>query len=259
MNLLKAEFTKVRSVRSTVWTIIAMTGLTVGMSFLATLVYRLDWNHLTDADRAQVASDAVGLILQPAMIFTQVAVCVLAALIISAEHSSGTISATMLASPKRRSVLWAKAATLIGIVFVAGELLAFVAFFVGRSVLSKYVDVSLGDPGVLGVIAMYGVYLCVVAIFVLGLATLVRHTAGAVTIAIATVLILPTVISMIPGNVASKIAAALPASGNAQMVLSTESAHAYYPMSAEAAFGVFVAWAVVAFGLGLVAITRRDV
>jgi ABC-2 type transport system permease protein len=257
-GLLRAEWTKMRSVRSTKWSLVALIVITLGICSLATAVFTAHWAHLSPTERTQMLNDPIGLILQPAIGFSQVAVCVFAALVISAEHSTGTISATMLATPRRTPVMLAKMVVLFAVVYAVGELLAFGSFFIGQAIISSHVHIALSDPGVLRALLCYGVYLVAVAAFTFGIAAIVRHTAAAITGAVGFVFVLPIFSSFLPGSIGAHVNSLLPASSNAQLMLSTDP-HPDYPLSAAVAIGVFALWALVTTSTGTWLTRRRDV
>jgi ABC-2 type transport system permease protein len=92
------------------------------------------------------------------------------------------IHATFAAAPRPPLVLAAKATILTVVTLVAGEIVAFVAFGVGQSVLTSPLQpAALGQPGVLRAVLMAGAYPALVALIGLGLGALIRHTAGAIS------------------------------------------------------------------------------
>ena len=142
-GVLGTEWIKVRSVRSTVWTLLttAIVGVGLGAIVTSAQAARFDTRSLVaqqtfDPTRSSLAG----------FLFAQLAIGVLGVLIVSAEYSTGTIRATFSAIPRWLLVLAAKTLLFGAIVLVVGEAVAFVTFFVGQSILSGHTPTaSLSD------------------------------------------------------------------------------------------------------------------
>src|SRR5260370_24540651 len=101
-NLLSAEWTKVRSVRSTVWTLTLFVVLTLGLTALFTWLTVSNWNGAHAADRdARVVLDPVGFILGSGLGLGQRTICLLRVLVITTEHSTCVIRASRVREPLR--------------------------------------------------------------------------------------------------------------------------------------------------------------
>ena len=107
---LRSEWTKIRSVRSTIWALVALVVVTIGFTALFNGLTVSQWENATDTQRQMVMLDPTGQILGSGFQFSQLAICVLGVLIMTGEYSSGTIRATLLAVPRRTPVLVAKIA-----------------------------------------------------------------------------------------------------------------------------------------------------
>ena len=117
--------------------------------------------------------------------YTVIPVSVLAVLQFTSEYSSGLIRTTFAAVPQRWTVLAGKAAVVGAAALVIGEVLAFGCFALVQAILSgRHRGVSLAQPGVLGAVLAAGFVLCACALTALGLAAIIRHTAGAITAAL---------------------------------------------------------------------------
>jgi ABC-2 type transport system permease protein len=115
-HLLLAEWTKLRSLRSTIWSLAAMVALTLGITGLATALYMGQWDSLPPADRQHLLADPIGLILQPGASYGQIAVCVLGVMVIAGEYATGMIRTSLLAVPRRTPMLAAKATVFAALV-----------------------------------------------------------------------------------------------------------------------------------------------
>jgi ABC-type transport system involved in multi-copper enzyme maturation permease subunit len=176
-GLLAAELTKLRSVRSTPLLLAVATVAAVGLAVFQARSAVRGWAGW--GPRARAEFDAVFGVFTGFQL-AQFAFGLLGVLAVSAEYGTGTIRTTFAASPRRGRVLTAKLAVVGGVALAAGELLAFATFFAGQSVLAAgHLDVAVGDPNVLRAVLGQGFYLCTVALLGAGLATIIRHTAGA--------------------------------------------------------------------------------
>jgi ABC-2 type transport system permease protein len=256
-DLLRSEWTKFRTLRSTWWSLAAMLVVSLGVSIAATAVFTAHYATLSPDDTAQFHNDTIGLFLQPGSTFGQLAIAVLGALLITAEYSTGMIRATVLAAPRRTPVLLAKATVLAGVVFVLAEVIAWVSFLVGSSIARKHVDVTLSTPGTLRALVGFGLVMAMTALISLSLGELLRHTAGAISVALGANLVLPGLLALIPGSLGQHLSYALPSRAGQLIMDRTEAAGT--PYSQWTGLGITAAWTVGLMLLALWSIKKRDV
>jgi hypothetical protein len=195
-DLLGSEWTKLRSVRSTLWSLLIAAVTAIGGSLIMAFAAAGDGKQPFDP----VASIYFAWLEYPVL-----AVGVLGVLTFTSEFTTGQIRTTFTAVPRRRAVLAAKAAVVGAITLVLGEVLSFVAFLVSEAILSRrHRGISLGDPGALRAVVAAG--FCVAAVAVLGVAlgAIIRHTAGGV-VALPTLIYLPLVLLSLPAPWGSRI------------------------------------------------------
>jgi hypothetical protein len=252
-GVLRSEWTKIRSVRSSTWTIAALVGLTVLIGALICVSEASNWTSLSPVERA--GFDPTNFSLQ-GLIFGQLAVGVLGVMIMSSEYSTGLIRSTLAAAPDRRLVLGAKTAVLGAVVLVVGEVVSFASFFLGQAILSGSApSVGIGDQGVAQAVAFGGLYLTALGLFGLGVGAIVRHTAGALTTFVGVVLLIPEIVRLLPASIGDTIGKYLPANIGARL---TSVQHYPHQLPAWVAFGVLCAWAAFALALGGWLMVRRD-
>jgi ABC-2 type transport system permease protein len=257
-DVVAGEWTKLRSLRSTRWAFAAYVALSIGFCALATSLTAANWDHASAADRRDTLADPIGLILQSGGVWGEIAICVLGVLLFAGEYSTGMIRATMLAVPRRTPVLAAKATVFAAVTFVVAEVVAFASFFIGRAIIAEHVPVSLGDPGVLRAVLGTGLALAVVGLFAMSLGVLVRHLAGAITLAIGLVTVLPTVASALPGRVADYVKTYLPGGNSVGLIMSSgHSPNAV--VTPWEGFAIACGWTAIALALATVSLRRRDV
>jgi ABC-2 type transport system permease protein len=256
-DLLRSESTKFRSLRSSWWSLAIMLLVSLGVSITATAVFTGNYNTLDPSDRLQFQNDTIGLFLQPGSTFGQLAVAVLGVLLIASEFSTGMIRATVLAAPRRTPVLAAKAVVLAGIVFVLAEVIAWISFFVGSAIARKHVTVTLSTPGSERAILGFGLVMAMVALISLAIGALLRHTAGAISVALGLNLVVPILFGLIPGSVGKHIMYAMPEPAGQLIMDRTQSADT--PYSQWTGLGIVAVWTVVLMVAAAWSIKKRDV
>jgi ABC-2 type transport system permease protein len=209
-GLLRSEWTKIRSLRSTVWSLLLFVVVTLGFTALFTALTVAQWATIDPAQKLQVLADPGRMVLGAGFQLRQLAVCVLGVLVMAGEYSSGTIRASLLAVPTRTPMLAAKAAVFAVLIFLIGEFTAIPTFVLGAAILHSRAPVSITDPGVLRAVIGAGLYLAVLAVFAIAVGALVRHTAGAITGIIGFVLVLSPLTQLLPGRLGRHIHAYLP-------------------------------------------------
>jgi ABC-2 type transport system permease protein len=251
-NLLISEWTKLRSVRSTYWTIVVSALATVAIAGLVCGRYVHDFDHMGPGERQ---SDLTNFSLT-GVYLAQIAFGTLGVLAISSEYGTGMIRATLTAVPQRRTVLAAKAAVLAAATIAVGEIMSFSAFGLGQAVLStKHIGVSLGDPGALRATAGAGLYMAATAILGFGLGALIRHTAGALSALFGLLYAGTAVIDLLPTDWRNRLINYMPVNAGSQ-VLAVQ--HTPGALSAWTGFGVFLCYAAAAVIGALLLINRRD-
>ncbi len=252
-GVLRSEWTKLRSVRSTYWTLLATVVILVGFSALFAAATVAGYSEMTVKEKAAVTPIASSL---DGVAFAQIAIAVLGVLIISSEYSTGMIRSSISAVPQRLTILAAKAALLAGITTVAGIASCFAAFFIAQSVLSgEGIQAHIGDPGALRSVVGAGLYLGVVSLLALGVGMLIRRSAGAIATVFGLLFVLPILIALLPGRWAEGIGKYLPADAGAAVFGSAQSTSTLSPW---VGFGVCCIWAAVALVAGAMALQRRD-
>lgn len=250
-GVLAAEYAKLRTVRSTGYTLAATALFTIA---LAAAIGAFVPPHLSAADRRTV--DAVQLSLG-GMHVAQVAIGVLGVLAITGEYGTGTIRSTFSAVPRRRTVLAAKAVVLAGVAVGVGVASCFCAFYAFEGTLTvDAMSVSLGDPGVLRAVVGGGLYLTVLALLGLGLGTVLRTSAGAVAALFGLLFVPALLVDLLPSGWRTTLGPYLPMQAGTQVfVARAHEAHALAPWTG---FGVFCLYAALALVAGFCLVTRRD-
>jgi ABC-type transport system involved in multi-copper enzyme maturation permease subunit len=251
-NLLRSEWTKLRSVRSTYWTAAVAVLGTMLIGILVTIQQEHDLvRHPGDLGNFDpVMTTLTGFFL------AQVAVGTLGVMTISSEYGTGMIRATLGAVPQRRALLAAKGAVFLVAVFVVTEILSFTAFAIGQAILHPSGGgVSLGDPGILRAVFGGGLYLTAIGLLSFGLGALIRHTAGALSAFFGIVFAASALVNLLPAAWRDHIQRYLPLNAGAQIMSTQPDSSSLSPWHG---FLVLCIYGVVAVGAASVLITRRD-
>ena len=247
-HVARMEWIKLRSLRSTWWTLAITVAGAIGVGVAVGLNTRNAAGDLTNNALA-------GII--PALLLTSV----LGVLTMTSEYSSGMIRSTLAAAPRRPMLLAAKATVFGALALVVGEAASFIAFFAGGAALRQGIAApTLGQPGVLRAVLLSGVSFCLIGLLGLGIGAIVRHSAAAIAVVVGGVYVVPAVV----GGVGRGAAAYLPIFivGNSLSTTKPEVCGSGGPcphfLSAWAGLGVLALYAAAALGIGWWLFARRD-
>ena len=251
-RVLLSEWTKFRSLRSTVWTLLVAIVLTIGFAALFCAVTNAQWNKLDPGDRLSFNPVSTSL---NGVAFSQLAIGVLGVLFMSGEYSTGMIRSSLTAVPRRFPVLWAKVGIFALVVGVLSIVTAFISFFLGQALLGTHHG-SLGDSGALRMVVGSGLYVTVAGIVAIALGGLMRNTAAGISTFVAVFFVLPPVLTLLPDNWTRHFAQYLPAAAG-QSLWSTNG-HVDNPWSPWVGFLVLCVWAAVLLGFAALRLRRTD-
>ncbi|MCZ7428680.1 ABC transporter permease subunit [Micromonospora sp. WMMA1949] len=255
-QVMLSEWTKLKSVRSTGWSLALLAVLYPAFTALFVGLTVASWDQMTESDRALAASDPAAVILGSGFLISQPAICVLGVMAIASEYSTGMIRASLLAVPRRMPLLAAKAVVLCLLVLAVSLVAAFASFFVGASMLASKVDVSLGDPGVARAVVGTALYLAVLSLFAFAIGAIVRRTAAGITSVIMFVLVLAPLVQLLPGKVGEYAHAYLPTEAGILIGQATKLPGDL--LTPWQGFGVFCLWTAALLALAAVLLKRRD-
>jgi ABC-2 type transport system permease protein len=257
---LAAEWVKLRTIRSTVWSLLTLVGVSaLFTAFAASESETMGGSPGRPGDNDIVLDSLAGIW------FGQIAAAVLAVLAITAEYSTRMIRTTLAAEPRRARVLLAKAAVVGSLTLAAGLVATVACFQVGQWILrgngftyeNGYPAVTLGDGEVLRAVLGSTAYLGALAVFSLGVGAIVRHTAGAITIVLAVVLGPVIAIGFLPEHVAERVEQSSLV-GAGLSIQQTVERPDNIPLEPAAGLGVAIAYAAAALLAGLWSIRTRD-
>ena len=281
-----SEFTKLRSVRSTYWTLGALFVVSVGLSIAIT---GGTGANMVSNPGNKAGFDATQTSLGAFFELGQLIIAVIGAMVITSEYSTGMIRTSLTAQPRRGVVYAAKGIAFTSVTLVISLVTAFVAFFVGQAMLSgKGVAASLfhtvkipananmtcGPGGctatffgtdvinpstVLTAIIGTALFVTIVALIAFGLGSIIRHTAGTIAAVVALLFIVPILEHTLPDNWRFDIMRFLPDAAN-QVVSVTVPGNGpgFHLWSAWPQLGVTALWAAALVGVGAYLFRKRD-
>jgi len=249
-DILRSELCKLRSVRSTYWTLCAAVVFNITLAALAAIFIP---GRLSGEEKATV--DATRLSLA-GLHLSQIAFGVLGVLVIASEYDTGMIRTSLSAVPQRRLLLAAKAIVFAVTALIVGIFASFAAYFVFQAFLSdKSLQSAIRDPGVLRAVTGGGLYLTALGLLGLGLGAIVRGSAGAIAALFGLLFVPQLLVQLLPQSWKATIGPYVPMQAGSQIFSAHPETGALGPWTG---FGVFCLYAVVALGVGFILINRRD-
>jgi ABC-2 type transport system permease protein len=254
-DAVRAEWTKLMTVRSTAWLLATAVVLTVSVSTLTVEIVKCPASCGADATKTSLTGVMLG----------QAIVAVLAVLVITGEYSTGMIRATVAAMPRRLVVLAAKAITVTVLVLVAGIVAVLGSLLAGRIFLPRngfihpadFVPLSVYHGPTLRAAVGSVLYLALIGLFSLGVATAVRDSGVAVTVVLGLVYVVPIIGALVlDPHWERRIDRYAPT--NAGLAIQATKGLAKLPIGPWEGLAVLAAWAAVAMVAGGLTLRFRD-
>ena len=256
---LRSEFTKIGSVRSTVWTLLVLFAVSVGIGAVASRVSATGWSNTPPADRTPL--DATQVSMVGLLVLGPLVIVVLGALVLSAEYSTGMIRTSLIAMPRRGVLYVAKAVAFGAVALVVSLATALTAFFLGQALLaSTHQSATLAGPGVLRAVLGSALYITLCGLFAFGAAAVIRNTAATITAMIGLLFVLPVLVNVLPWGWRDDLVRWLPTSA-ARAISATvwkagpQNSHLFSPWGQ---FAVFAVYTVVLLVVGGILVRKRD-
>jgi ABC-2 type transport system permease protein len=251
LEVIKSEYWKFRTVRSTYWSVVAGVGFNVvAAALLAIFLPRAMSAH----DQSTIDSTRVSL---GGLHISQVAFGLLGVLVIASEYGTGMIRATLSAVPQRRLMLGAKTIVFAVAAVVIGVLSTFASYFVFQLLLpsGSALRSSLNDPGVLRAVFGAGLYLAIIGLFGLGLGAIFRFSAGAVATLLGLLFVPNLLLSLLPMNWQNTVGGYLPLEAGFSIISVRHVPHTLQPWPG---LGVLCLYTGVVVIVGFFLINHRD-
>ncbi|MCF1593939.1 ABC transporter permease [Streptomyces muensis] len=251
-QVVRSEWTKIRSVASTVWTLSLAVVVTIALGMLISGLSAHEFDNMSERDRLSFDPTFISF---AGMSLGQLALIVFGVLVVSNEYSTGMIRTSLAAVPKRGTFLASKVAVATGLALVVGVATSFVTFFLGQAMLGDH-RAEIGDPGVLRAVLGGGLYMALIAMFSMGVAAMLRSPMLSLGI------LMPFffLVSNILGNVSAteKIGRYLPDQAGSRIMQVVTPIDDDKPYGPWGGLGIMVLWVVAALLGGYLTLKKRD-
>ena len=249
---LRSEFIKIRSVRSTYWTLLALVVASIAWAAFDCAGIVSHWPQDLGFNPASASlSGQVGL--------GELIIVTLGALVITSEYSTGMIRTSLTVMP-RRGVLYAAKAIVFAAVSLALSLVtSFAAFFTGQAILSgKHINTTLAQPFALRAVLLSAAVVTVFGLLAYGTGAIIRNTAGAITAILGVIFLLPLLAQALPSSWFWDLERWLPGGQALSPISAGWARSANHLFSAWGEFAVFCGYAATLLAVGAWLFCRRD-
>ncbi|MFF6824340.1 ABC transporter permease [Streptomyces longwoodensis] len=251
-QVVRSEWTKIRSVASTVWTLSLAVVVTIALGMLISALSKNEFDSMSRRDRLSFDPTFISF---AGMSLGQLAMIVFGVLVVSNEYSTGMIRTSLAAVPQRASFLLSKIAVATGLALLVSLATSFAAFFLGQAMLGSH-RAQIGDPGVLRAVIGGGLYMTLIAVFSMGVATMLRSPMLSLGI------LMPFffLISNILGNVSAtkKVGRYLPDQAGSKIMQVVTPLDDDTPYGPWGGLGIMALWVLAALFGGLLLLKKRD-
>ncbi|MGO9752892.1 MAG: ABC transporter permease [Solirubrobacteraceae bacterium] len=253
-NVVRSEWTKLWSLRSTRWSLLASFVAMAGLGPLIAAVQMSRWSHMSLQERLRfdAINTAVG-----GYHLAQLAVGVLGVLVITGEYTTGMIRSSLLAVPRRLPVLWAKIVVFAAVMFGLMLIASLVSFFAVQAIVAQHhLQHGIGYPGALRTVIGAPLFLTVLGVMCVGLGGVMRNTAGGIASFVGLLFVLPGISAILPSSVNNAISPYLPL--NAGTTVASHSFDIASHLAVWTGFALFCGYAAISIVGAAVNIARRD-
>jgi hypothetical protein len=255
LRVVLSEWTKLRTLRSTVWSMLVAVVFTIGLPAIFAAVISSRWSHMRPSEQANrhpldIALAGVNL--------SQLAIGVLGVLVITGEYSTGMIRSTLGAVPKRLPVLWAKVVVFASATFALMLPSVLIGFFVSQAIVGHIapLKISLSDGGVARAVIGGALYLTVFGVFALALGAITRNTAAGIATIVAIFFVIPPILQIgLPSSWNNDISPYLPSNAGRDIFSLTTSPPDLSPWGG---FALFVGYTAITIAIAGALLARRD-
>jgi len=261
-RVLRSEWTKLSSLRSTYCSLLVAVVALGGLGMLFAAIQMSDWSRLELENPQLLAAERSHFSSIDAAVggyrLAQLGLGVLGVLVVSGEYATGMIRSSLMAVPRRLSVLWGKLTVFCAVTFALMLWCALTAFFGVQAIVASHdVDRALGDPDALRVVVGTALYLTAIGALGVGLGALLRNTAAAISAFVAVMFVVPGVVALLPAGLSASISPYLPLNAGSAIATTAQFGGADR-LAPWTGFGVFCAYTALVVGLAAWRLARSD-
>ncbi|MFE2558401.1 ABC transporter permease [Streptomyces sp. NPDC059352] len=252
--VLQSEWTKIRTVSSTVWTLASALLVTVAMSAALCALMKSEFENLSDVEQATFDPTFLSF---SGMILGQLAMVVFGVLVVGTEYSSGMIRTSLAAVPQRATFIFSKIAVAGALALVVGLATSFLSFFLGQALLGEH-RTTLGADNVLRAVVGGGLYMGLIAIFSMGVAAMLRSSMLSLGILVPFFFLISQILSAVPK--AKEVARYFPdqAGSKIMQVVPDAMGSEKAPYGPWGGLGIMLIWVVASLLGGYLVLKKRD-
>ncbi|MEV5321516.1 ABC transporter permease [Streptomyces sp. NPDC052687] len=251
-QVIRSEWTKIRSVASTVWTLSLAVLVTIALGMLIAALSKNEFDSMNARDRLSFDPTFISF---AGMSLGQLAMIVFGVLVVSNEYSTGMIRTSLAAVPQRGVFLSGKLAVATALALVVGTATSFAAFFLGQAMLGD-LGARLGDPGVLRAVIGGGLYMTLIAMFSMGVAAMLRSPMLSLGILMPFFFLISNILGTVGAT--KRIGRFLPDQAGSKIMQVVPPAGDDTPYGPWGGLGIMALWVVAALAGGYLLLKRRD-
>jgi ABC-2 type transport system permease protein len=267
-RVVRSEWIKFWSLRSTLWTLGSTVVVMGAVSWLA--VFFTAREAFDPATKPQDAAVLVALLHDPSVVLTgadlaKLVLAVLGVLIVTGEYSTGMVRSTLTAVPRRLPALWAKALVLTVVTAVVVSVGTVVSWLVALPTLHAHDAVlDLGDPQTRRILLGGVLYLVAVAMLAFAIGAILRVSAGALATVLGLLLVVEVLFRTVPADFFRTVSPFLPGTAGHQLLATRDSIEAARLATSApvldpwTGYGVMLVWVAVLLTVAAVLLRRRD-
>ncbi|CAL9597033.1 ABC transporter permease [Streptomyces sp. enrichment culture] len=251
-QVVRSEWTKIRSVASTVWTLGLAVVVTIALGMLISALSKNEFSGLSERDQLSFDPTFVSF---AGTSLGQLAMIVFGVLVVGNEYSSGMIRTSLAAVPQRGTFLAGKILVATVLALVVSMITSFATFFLGQAMLGD-LKASIGDPGVLRAVFGGGLYMTLIAMFSMGVAAMLRSPMLSLGILMPFFFLISNILGNVPAT--EKVGRFLPDQAGSRIMQVVTPLDDDVPYGPWGGLGIMVLWVIAALAGGYAVLKSRD-
>ncbi|MGY3204117.1 ABC transporter permease [Streptomyces sp. TE5632] len=251
-QVVRSEWTKIRSVASTVWTLSLAVVVTIALGMLISALSANEFDNMSPQSRLSFDPTFISF---AGMSLGQLAMIVFGVLVVSNEYSTGMIRTSLAAVPQRGAFMAGKLGVATALALVVSMVTGFAAFFLGQAMLGEH-KAAIGDEGVLRAVIGGGLYMTLIAVFSMGVATMLRSPMLSLGILMPFFFLISNILANVDAT--KKVGRFLPDQAGSRIMQVVTPLDDDTPYGPWGGLGIMALWVVAALVGGYLVLRRRD-
>ncbi|MBL0779328.1 MULTISPECIES: ABC transporter permease [Streptomyces] len=252
-QVVRSEWTKIRSVQSTVWTLGLAAVVTIGLGALISALSKSEYDNLSPRGRLTFDPTFISF---AGLSLGQLAMVVFGVLVVSNEYSTGMIRMSLAAVPQRGTFFFSKVAVATVLALLVSLVTTFATFFLGQALLGPTLAASIGDPGVLRAVIGAALYMTLMAVFSMGVAAMLRSPMLSLGILVPFFFLVSSILGAVSAT--EKIGRFLPDQAGSKIMQVVAPLNDDTPYGPWGGLGIMALWVIAALAIGYALLRHRD-